>query len=242
MMKKLLALALATLALLSPCLSSAADLNALRSEGIASKAENFSEVKQKALDQALTNAVMQAAQSIIKSDSVDVTPEIARNAVSSTPRAFVLNYRILAEGWINHMEEIPPVPVDLPSAAEQTPGAVQLYHIWIEASVDTVQLKNELVKLAGGVSVTSTVKLNILDLTDYAAFKTLMASLKRIAVIKDLSYNSFSRGRIDVTATVAGTSAGLPERVAKEAGDDFMVIAGGPNMLIIKPSKRALHQ
>ncbi|MBI5468144.1 MAG: hypothetical protein HY891_03340 [Deltaproteobacteria bacterium] len=240
-MKTLIPLILLTLSLLNPALSAADDLSAVRSEGVASKSDDISAVKRKALDQALKNAVLSAADGIIKSDSVEINPQAAKTAVSSSPRAFVLNYRILAEGWINHMEEIPPV-ADLPEAAGQTPGAVELFHIWIEASVDTVQLKNEILRLTGGGPATSTVKLNILDLTDYGAFKTLMASLKRIGVIKDLSYNSFSRGRIEVTATVTGPSGGLSEKVAREAGDGFMVIAGGPDMLIIKPAKRTAPQ
>lgn len=241
-MKRLAALIMLLLALAVPALAVAEDLNAVRSEGIASKSADFNEVKRKALDQALKNAVITATDTIIKKDSMDINPEAARAAVSSSPRSFVLNYKILAEGWINHMEEVPPVPTDLPDASEQTPGAVELYHIWIEASVDAGQLKNELLRAAGGDTVTSTVKLNILDLVDYGAFKNLMTSLKRIAAIKDLSYNSFSRGRIEVTATVSGPAAGLSEKVAREAGDSFRVIAGGPNMLIIKPAGRTAAQ
>lgn len=240
-MKTLISVTILLLSLLTPALSGAENLT-VRSEGIASKSGDFSEVKKNALDQALKNAVNSAAESIIKRDSMDINPSTAKSAVSSSPRAFVLNYKILSEGWINHMEDIPPVPVDLPEAAGQTPGAIELFHIWIEASVDTAQLKNEILRLAGGESVTSNVKLNILDITDYGAFKALMASLKRIGVIKDLSYNSFSRGRIEVTATVAGGGEGLSEKVAREAGDGFMVIAGGPNMLIIKPAKRTTLQ
>lgn len=236
--KTLISIILLALPLLNPALSAADDLSSVRSEGVASKSDDISAVKRKALDQALKNAVLSATDGIIKRDSVEIDPRNAKTAVSSSPRSFVLNYRILAEGWINHIEDIPPVAADLPEAAEQTPGAVELFHIWIEASVDTVQLKNEILRLAGGDSATSTVKLNILDLTDYGAFKTLMASLKRIGAIKDLSYNSFSRGRIEVTATVTGPSEGLSGKVAREAGDGFMVIAGGPDMLIIKPSKR----
>lgn len=241
-MKRLLALIMLLIAFAAPAFAVAEDLNAVRSEGIASKSADFNEVKRKALDQALKNAVITAAETIIKKDSVDINLDVARAAVSSSPRSFVLNYKILAEGWINHMEEIPPVPTDMPDAAEQTPGAVELYHIWIEASVDSGQVKNELLRAAGGDTLTSVVKLNILDLVDYAAFKNLMTSLKRIAVIKDLSYNAFSRGRIEVTATVSGPADGLSEKVAREAGDSFRVIAGGPNMLIIKPAKRALLQ
>ena len=246
-MKRLLALIMLLIAFAAPAFAAAEDLSAVRSEGIASKSADFNEVKRKALDQALKNAVITAAETIIKKDSVDINPDAARAAVSSSPRSFVLNYKILAEGWINHMEEVPPVPTDLPDAAEQTPGAVELYHIWIEASVDAGQVKSELLRAAGGDTLTSAVKINILDLVDYGAFKNLIedgspASLKRIASIKDLSYNSFSRGRIEVTATVSGSADGLSEKVAREAGDSFMVIAGGPNMLIIKPAKRAVLQ
>ncbi|HXI09626.1 MAG TPA: hypothetical protein VNK06_02380 [Thermodesulfobacteriota bacterium] len=241
-MKRLLALIMLLITFAAPAFAAAEDLSAVRSEGIASKSADFNEVKRKALDQALKNAVITAAETIIKKDSVDINLDAARAAVSSSPRSFVLNYKILAEGWINHMEEVPPVPTDLPDAAEQTPGAVELYHIWIEASVDAGQVKSELLRAAGGDTLTSAVKINILDLVDYGAFKNLMTSLKRIASIKDLSYNSFSRGRIEVTATVSGSADGLSEKVAREAGDSFMVIAGGPNMLIIKPARRTTIQ
>lgn len=241
-MKTIISVVILLLSLLNPAFAAAEDLSSVRSEGIASKSGDFSEVKKNALDQALKNAVISATDAIIKRDSVDINPETAKSAVSSSPRAFVLNYKILAEGWINHMEDIPPVPVVMPEAAGQTPGAMELFHIWIEASVDTALLKNEILRLAGGDSVTSNVKLNILEITDYGEFKTLMASLKRIGIIKDLSYNSFSRGRIEVTATVAGSGGGLSEKVAREAGDGFMVIAGGPNMLIIKPARRTTLQ
>lgn len=239
-MRFLISLILLAFALLPPAFATADDLLAVKAEGVASKSGDVAEVKRKALDQALKNAVLSAADAVIKRDSVDINPDTAKASVSSSPRAFILNYKILAEGWINHMEDMPPAPADLPDASEQTPGAVELFHLWIEASVDTVQLKSEILRLAGVSEATSTVKLNILDLTDYASFKTLMASLKRVGMIKDLSYGAFSRGRIEVTAKVTGPSNALSEKVAKEAGDGFMVIANGPGMLIIRPARRTL--
>lgn len=227
----LIALLLLTLA---PGALRAESLLAVKAEGVAAKSANLVDVKKRALDQALKNAVLSAAEGL---EGKDAVAKSLKTSINASPQSFVRNYRILAEGWINHMEDAPVAASDSTASSEQTPGATELFHIWIEASVDSAELRRQIARQSAGGSTASTVRINIVDLTDYAEYKTLLESLRRTGVVQDLSDSAFSGGRIELTARVSGNAETLSGKVAKEVSDRFMVITNGSNELIIRPAR-----
>lgn len=228
-------------ALVYPAEILAEDLTPVKSEGIAARSsEEKTDVKNRALDMAFKKAVAAALDLLLKSESLSANPGLSEQAVYSNPRAYIVNYKILAEGWVNHMEPVQPLPDPSSETAAASGGAgVELYHIWIEASVDSAQLRGALSRIiSNGDSPISSTTLNILDMPDYNSYKTLLASLKRIPIIKDITYSSFYRGRIVLTARATAGTQSLLERIAKEVSDSFIVIAGGPQTIIIKPAPK----
>lgn len=237
-MKTLTVLLFTIFALICPRVSPAEDISFVRSEGIISKAEDKADVKKKALDQALKNAVSQSLDNLLKQEAVEADPNSIKAAVLSNPRSFILNYKILSEGWITHLESAPPVPVDLPES--QSAVGIELFHIWIEATVDNGQLRAYLSKMnyLRADDRASVFTLSLIDITDYKTFKSVLSSLKRVSNITDLTYDSFLGGRIVMSAKVKGDPQALTEKISKEMGDSFAVIPAGPNTVVIKAAPK----
>lgn len=224
--------------LIRPVTAWAQDITVVKAEGVAGKAEDAAEVKRKAIDRALKGAVTEALSELAKKEGIADISQIVDEALSS-PLSYVQNYKVLSEGWITHMEPIP-VPDSAPDDPRFIPQTgVELFHIWIEASVDNEALRSALSSAAqaGG---TYSVTLNILDVTDYNAFRGLISSLERIALIKEISYNSFYRGRATLTAKASAGNSVLAERIAKEVSDGFVVILSG-QAITIRPAPKNLE-
>lgn len=226
-MKKALFALMASLAFILPGPAFSGDVTLVQSEGIAAKSDDITEVKRKAIDQALRAAVLESAKTILARESLSA-PETAIESIVSSPRAYVLNYKIRSEGWITHMDSAP-------ASAEPSTTGTELYHIWIDASVDTSALRAAVAKLVSTGESTGQVTINILDVKDYPTFRLLVDSLQKIAFIKELSYGSFTGGRITLSATVSGDAASLAGRIAREVPEKFAVMEGA-GQIIIKPS------
>lgn len=231
-MKKALFTLTAALAFILPGAAFSGDVTLVQAEGIAAKSDDIAEVKRKAMDQALRAAVLESAKTILAKESLSV-PANAIESLASMPRAFVLNYRIRSEGWITHMDSAPQAPS--PEAPTAGTGSSELYHIWIDASVDTSALRGAVARLASTDASTSQVVINLLDVRDYPTFALLVEALQKITFIKELSYGSFTNGRITLTATVAGDASSLAGRIAREVPEKFAVMDGA-GQIIIRPS------
>lgn len=221
-MKKIIISALAALVLLLPGYGLAGDITLVQAEGTASKADDIVEVKKKAMDQALRKAVLETARELLAKESLSATDQ-ALQTIASSPRAYVLNYKIRSEGWITHMD-----------SAQQENGT-ELYHIWIESSIDTGALRAALSKVVSTTESLGLVVINIIDVKDYPTFKLVLDSLQKIAFIKEVSYNSFSPGRITLVASASGDAPSLAGRIAKEVPEKFAVMEGA-GQIIIRPS------
>ena len=230
-MKKALFALTAALAFILPGAAFSGDVTLIQAEGIAAKSDDIAEVKRKAMDQALRAAVLESAKTILAKESLSV-PANAIESLASMPRAFVLNYRIRSEGWITHMDSPEPASPEAPVAGT---GSSELYHIWIDASVDTSALRGAVARLASTDASTSQVVINLLDVRDYPTFALLVEALQKITFIKELSYGSFTNGRITLTATVAGDASSLAGRIAREVPEKFAVMDGA-GQIIIRPS------
>ncbi|MDP2688854.1 MAG: hypothetical protein Q8P48_01955 [Deltaproteobacteria bacterium] len=237
MIRKLPAFFLLFVLLLTGSAAFAEGVAVVRSEGVSLRTDNAAEVKKKAIDQALKNAVTSSLTRLMKDDGIEDF-SIAESGVLSDPSSYILNYRILSEGWITHMDSIPPLADKLPDIygqSGQNPGGLELYHIWIEASVDSSRLHNALSRLTAPQDrPAAAVTLNIVGVTDYAAFRAILSSIERIPAVKDISYSSFYRGRIALALKSTGDGQTLTEKIAKEIPGGFAVIPGGPKMIIIR--------
>jgi hypothetical protein len=220
-----------------PAFAYAEDWAAVQAEGSVQKSEEKTDVKKEALDQALRKSVSTALAALLKKESIAVNPvqnESIESEIYANPRNFILNYRIVSDGWITHMAAPNTTPVPAaPDPAMPNQAGVEYYHIWIEANIDSAQLRN----LVGRVTQTggaSFVKIVILGVTDYRAFKSLLASIEGIAAINDISYDSFYRGKIVLTAKINGNGQNLTERIAKEVAGRYAVAPGGQESIVIK--------
>lgn len=227
-MKKTILALFAALAFILPGTAISGDVTLIQSEGIAAKSDDITEVKRKAMEQALRAAVLESAKTILAKESLSA-PANALESIASTPRAFVLNYKIRSEGWITHMDSASQ------GAEGSLAGGTELYHIWIDASVDTTALRSAVAKLVSTGASTGQVIINLMDVRDYPTFALLVESLQKIAFIKEVSYGSFTNGRITLTATVSGDASQLAGRIAREVPEKFAVMEGA-GQIIIKPS------
>lgn len=223
-MKKTFFFIVAALIFLLPQAALAGDITLVQAEGTAAKADDITEVKKKAVDQALGKAVLEEARELLAKESVSA-PDQALSSIASTPRAFVVNYKIRSEGWITHMD----------SAPQEGAAGTELYHIWIDASIDTDALRAAVSKLVSNGANSGQVVINLLDVKDYPTFRLIVDSLKKIAFIKDVSYGSFTAGRIVLTATVSGDASSVAGRIAREVPEKFAVMEGA-GQIIIRPS------
>lgn len=211
----------------------AADIVVIPSEGTAARSDDTARMKRSAVEGALMNAVRDAVNSILLKESL-VAPEAVIKELTSNPGTYVQNYRIRSEGLVTHMDAIPaggPLPVDA------SPGAgIELYHVWIEASVDKDALRDAITKYLAVNAYQSPLVINIMEVNDYQTFNGLLSSLKRIAVIKNLSYRTFSSGRITLLAETGASARMLAARIANEVPENFAVVEGA-GQIIIRPSE-----
>ncbi len=115
------------------------------------------------------------------------------------------------------------------------------YRVEVEVSVDAVRLRALVAEAISGGG-TSEVSVKIVDITDYGAYRSILDSLGRIALIKEISYGSFSRGRITLSVKTAAASGILLERIVKEVGERYSVEPGGSRAIIIRPLRTAPGQ
>src|SRR3972149_998049 len=160
----LLAAALTLSLLFLPVKSAARDVTVVRVDGSAVKTYEVPDVKGAAIDQALKNAVAEALGAIIENEKIEVDPSLIEAKIYANSVSFVVNFKILSEERSSEEVEVrpedlqaappvPPAPVEgirpivpgapMPKAQEKTPliKIVESYHIWIEARVDTGQVK-----------------------------------------------------------------------------------------------------
>ncbi|MBI1912201.1 MAG: hypothetical protein HYS21_09380 [Deltaproteobacteria bacterium] len=233
-MKTKLAIIYILIALILPFSAFAEDIITIKAEGTASRVDDAAEVKRIAIDKALQNAVSDALKSIMHKDSIDANKALTEANITSSPRSYVLNYKVLSEGWVTHMDS--PAGLEVPEGENAT--GLEVYHIWIEASINAEQLRTALNSITSGAESTSIVTINLVDITDYETYRTLLAALGKIAMIKDISYDSFYKGRIVLLAKASGSGQTLLERISKEVEDKFVVFPGGPQVIIIKASPK----
>jgi len=142
-----------------------------------------------------------------------------------------------------------PEPAPAPDwGADEGPGAVtswaddpwaepeEVYHISIEASVDATLLREAISRLSApeGGATESMIKVVLMDAYDYTTYSRFRDALEAIPMVKELSYDSFYRGRIVFHVRSTGSTLVLKQRVANVAGPGFDVLFGGRGMITAK--------
>lgn len=248
-MKKLLS-AVAFAVLLAAALPAQAETVSVRAEGMAVKTEGAVDVKRTAIDNALRFAVTAAVDMMIDRATAEANYDHIEAGVYSRARSYVVNYRIITEGWMKQpsagADTGPPAGIDpyaLPQTFRTEPQDIEIYQVLLEATVDSRELRaaiDRIIVPANGKVVAITVK--IIEVTDYPEYKGILSAIKRAPNMRGLSYDSFFRGRVVLVARTSTNVQTFLEAVEREAGEAYEVMPGGPKVIIIKPSRRAPAQ
>ncbi len=229
----------------------------VRGEGVSFQLDDEREVRTTAIDDALKKAVVGAYESLIDPADVSIKTERLKKSVLSAPLNYILDYRVLSEGWIRHLVIEPGLPVPPKGATGKRPGSadntlygdegsaqgvspqeqgLRLYHVWVEASVDFKQLKSDLSLTPSfeGES-TSLVTILLITITDYKSFTSLKEAIEDLDNVKEVTLDSFLKGKIVLTAEVWGNPHELLERLkANKNLHDLDIIPSGMDRITIK--------
>lgn len=82
----------------------AGEVSVIKIEGAAAKAEFKADTKRVALENALKGSVEGAVKEVMKSEDILENAELIEKRIYPNPMNYILNYRILSEGWITHFD------------------------------------------------------------------------------------------------------------------------------------------
>lgn len=217
--------------------ATASDALQVKAEGLATRFEDKSDVKKRAIDRALTEAVANAITALETDGALSQTPDELKKQAASNAQVYVLDYKILAEGWLTHLDMAPPLPIDEMAAGEAAlaPG-VQVFHIRLEASIDAAKLKKALLAVGKNASAQAErIMFVLLDMSVYADHKEVMSALEKTAQIKDLTYVSFYRGKTVLTGNSTIDEHALAVQLARDLQERYAVVSGASGVIVIKP-------
>ena len=236
----------------------------VRGEGVSIQLNDEQEVRATAIDDALKKAIVAAYESLVGDAGPSEETALLSESVFAAPLNYVLDYRVLSEGWIRHLviepglptpPPVPKAPISVPDndnipgiadgefgvEAEEEYSAVQeqglkLYHVWIEASVDFKGLKNDLSLTPSFEGEnTSLVTVLLLTVTDYDKFTKVREAIEELENVKEVTLDSFLKGKIVLTVEVWGNPHELLERLRTNKGlKDFDIIPSGMDRITIK--------
>lgn len=188
------------------------------------------DVKSTALEQAFKNAVSEALIGMTGEERPLDQSETTQ--ILSDPRAFVTNYRVLAEDWIR-------APAD-PSQTEPNIGPQEgdTYNIIVEASIDIERLREALAMTRQG-EASGSLTITIVDVTDYQVFQALVAAIRKTPAVTQASYDTFLRGRITLTVSSPDGAQTLAQRLSTRVAEGFEVHTGWNKNISIKALPRA---
>lgn len=236
MKKKLLTIAagILFLAFIATALNSnavAEDIILIKAEGTAPRIDDVAEAKKNALNDAIKNAVTQAAKSLYAMASNEEAKDEAIAAALSDPGRFIDNYRILSEDT---------GAAEGATAAEKSSAAgTEVLHIWIELTINSGQLKQAL-GLTGAAETQSlrSIKVTVLDIVDYSTFSSIISALKNPAFAREVRYESFLRGRIRLTIKTTEDAPLLRENLSAALTDALIAVVSSEREVIIRPSQK----
>lgn len=235
----------------------AMDITVVQADGTAIKTKEVPNVKGAAIDDAIKNAVAEALETIIENENLEVDPSLVETKIYANAVNFVVNFKILSEERFT--EDVEVEPEDSADRGSTENGAtsvspekkdlkagpetktVERYHIWLEARVDSARLKEAVGKIVlTREGPTPVISIVVLDITDFKTYSSIKDALKRVTLIKEITYDSFYPGRFVFRAKTIARTPALVTKIAKEAGEDFIVARGKKGTIIIKAFPRTL--
>ncbi len=125
-------------------------------------------------------------------------------------------------------------------------GGVNAYHIWVEATVDSEELKNDINRLFGvKEAATSIIELVVFGLNDYPAFEEFKETLMLTEVVNDITYKAFSRGKVVLSVEINGVAEGFGDKLNDVLGERYAIFQSSlaergrsTDTFIIKPLRR----
>ncbi len=218
------------------------DIITVTTSGAAQQSVETPDIKKAAIDQALKNAVADVLEKVVERERVDVDPTSVETEIYSNAVDFIKNYKVLSEEQTVETIEAPVTEPATEEPSKKKSGAaapqqldVVTYHIWIEAVIDITSLRAAL----GNIVIiddefAQSISLIVLDLPDYGAYRSLLASLERIIMIRSISYDSFTANRYAFTLKPTGSINKLMRRITEEVGPGYIVTGTKNRNIIIK--------
>ncbi len=229
----------------------------VRGEGVSFQLDDQREVRTTAIDDALKKAVVGAYESLVDPAEVSVQTQRLKRSVLSAPLNYILDYRVLSEGWIRHLVIEPGLPVPPKETTGERPGnadgtlygdegsgggaigqeqGLRLYHVWVEASVDFKELKSDLALTPSFEGEnTSLVTILLITITDYKSFTSLKEAIEDLDNVKEVTLDSFLKGKIVLTAEVWGNPHELLEKLKTNKNlHNLDIIPSGTDRITIK--------
>ncbi len=210
----------------------AEDIILIKAEGVAPRIDDIAEAKKNALNDAIKNAVTQAAKSLYAMASNEGAKDEAIAAALSDPGRFIDNYRILSEET---------GAAEGAAAMAQKPDAAgtEVLHIWIELTINAGQLKHALgLTVATEAQILRLIKVTVLDIADYSTFSSIISALRNPAFAREVLYDSFLRGRIQLTVKTTEDALLLRENLSAALADALVAVVNGEREVIIRPSQK----
>jgi hypothetical protein len=232
-----------------------AEVVVVKAEGSARRQEDEAATKLGALNDALTNAVVTALDSLLSEGSRREHSSELDALIEENGSTYVLHYRVHKEGWVTHHDEYARSGAERAldeEPADEAPGGsfgsleefldsdrplsgVEFYHLWIEVKVDVGRLRKDTRRLtAAGEDATTPVEVVIVGVRNYAAFESIKVAVSRTGIVKDVNYGSFVSGRVVLRAEVQGSAHLLWEKLDAEMGKEYVLIPFGTDRLIIR--------
>lgn len=112
------------------------------------------------------------------------------------------------------------------------------YHLGVDAKIFIRQLKEDVLKLTGIIEDEDLRVVNILivEIADYMMFQNIVDSLESLEMVRDLDYKSFEYERINLDIRIAEKTKKFQKQLRETVGEEYSIIIGDEDLVIIKPS------
>lgn len=207
----------------------------VKAEGSWQKGEVETDAKRLATEKALNNAVEEAIKVILGGEKEEGTIKgfLESRVYGADPMKYVLNYRILSAGWITHFDTIERAD----DADTSQPFGIEKYHVWIEATIDENALREDLRELIPPEKrLITEVSVVILGSEDYSTFEKIKETIEALPLVREVSYDSFSKNMTVLRVDVFGSGHDLYERLRQKTAN-FIIIPAGLQKVIITPER-----
>ncbi len=206
----------------------------VRAEGEWQKGKVETDAKRLATEKALHNAVEKAVRLILgEQEEEKIKRFLGEQVYGADPMKYVLNYRILSAGWITHFDVLD--RTDDTELAQ--PFGVEKYHVWIEATIDENALREDLRELIPPEKrLITEVSVVILGSEDYSTFEKIKETIEALPLVREVSYDSFSKNMTVLRVDVFGSGHDLYERLRQKTAN-FIIIPAGLQKVIITPER-----